>query len=146
MNWILLLFTGLFVMAAMSNYLEDAITGWINGTTFPAAPANLYVAVYTTATDDGTGGTEVTGGSYARAVVAAGGWTRGTGGAGTATNTAAITFPTATADWGTISHVAIMDAASGGNRIMHGALAASRVVPNGATLEFAATELDLAFA
>lgn len=133
-------------MSAMSDYLEDALTAWINGTTFPAAPANLYVALFTTATDDATGGTEVTGGSYARKAVAAGGWTRGTGGPGTATNTAAITFATATADWGTITHVAVYDAITGGNRIMHGALTASRACPNGATFEFAATDLDLSFA
>ena len=33
-------------MAAFSNYMEDAITAWINGTTFPAAPTNTYVQLY----------------------------------------------------------------------------------------------------
>lgn len=135
-------------MAAMSDYLEDALTAWIAGTTFPAPPANWYVALFTSTTDDGAGGTEVTGGSYARKAVAASGaqWTRGTGGPGTVTNTNAITFAAATADWGTVTHAALYDAVTGGNRIMHSALAASRSVPNGSIFEIAATELDLVYA
>ena len=135
-------------MAAMSDYLEDALTAWVAGTTFPAPPANWYVALLTTATDDATGGTEVTGGGYARKAVAAaaGQWTRGTSGPGTVTNTNAITFAQATADWGTISHVVVYDAISGGNRIMHGALGTARAAPNGVVFELAATELDLVFA
>lgn len=135
-------------MSNMSDYLEDALTAWIAGTTFPAPPANWYVALFVTATDDATGGTEVTGGSYARKAVAASGaqWTRGTGGPGTVTNTNVITFTTASADWGTVSHAAIYDAVSGGNRIMHGALTTPKAVGNGVTFEIAATDMDLVFA
>lgn len=52
----------------MSNYLEDALVAHLNGTQLPL-PANYYVALFTTATDDASGGTEVSGGSYARVAV-----------------------------------------------------------------------------
>lgn len=38
-------------MSAMSNYLEDALVAHLNGTQLPL-PANYYVALFTTATDD----------------------------------------------------------------------------------------------
>ncbi len=67
-------------MAAFSNYMEDAITAWINGTSFPSAPTNTYVQLYS---QDPTDAGSATGALYTRVTYAASGWTRGTGGAGT---------------------------------------------------------------
>lgn len=131
-------------MAALSDYLEDALLNHIFRNTSYTRPANIYVALYTTATTDAGGGTEVTGGSYSRQAVATGassGWGAPSG--GSTSNTADITFTTATADWGTVTHVALLDAASSGNMLFHGALTASKTVNNGDTFKFLATNLSI---
>ena len=135
-------------MAALSDYLEDALINWLRGTTFPAAPANVHIALFTAAPSDAGGGTEVSGGSYARVAVsgAAGSWDAPSGGTGATENTAAITFPAATASWGTVTHVGIFDASTGGNLLFHGALTESKAVGDGDTFEFAIGALDLTFA
>jgi hypothetical protein len=53
-------------MAAFSNYMEDAITAWINGTTFPSAPTNTYVQLYS---QDPTDAGSATGALYTRVTV-----------------------------------------------------------------------------
>ena len=60
---------------------------------------------------------------------------------GLTSNAADITFPTATADWGTVTHIAIMDAATLGNMIMHSPLDASKTIAAGDTFKINATEL-----
>ncbi len=135
-------------MSAMSNYLEDALVAHLNGTQLPL-PANYYVALFTTATDDASGGTEVSGGSYARVAVstAPGSWAATSGGNGVTSNASAITFPTSSASWGTVTHFAIYDASSAGNRIFHGALTSSfNVSAANITLSFAANALQITFA
>ena len=72
----------------------------------------LYLALYTSAPTASAAGTEVSGGSYARQVIA-----MGTAASGVKSQTGEVTFPTATAGWGTIVAWAICDAASGGNQI-----------------------------
>lgn len=118
---------------AKTNYLEDQIINHIFRTGTFTKPTNLYVALYTSATaDDGTG-TEVTGGSYARAQLDPldANWTATSAGDGQTDNASAITFPTPSANWGTITHFAIMDAAAAGNMLYHGSLTASKTVNNG---------------
>jgi|SRR5581483_520505 len=95
-----------------NNALLNALLG---GAAFPAVPTDTYIALFTAAPTDAGGGTEVSGGSYARvhAVNNTGNW-----GANTSTesksNAAQLTFPRATADWGTVVGYGIFDAASGG--------------------------------
>lgn len=128
-------------MSAMSDYLENKLIDHIfRGTSF-TAPVTLYVALFTTATDDASGGAEVSGGSYARVAITCNGtnWANtqasgtgvssGTG--GVTSNSSAITFPAPTASWGTVTHFAIYDASTGGNRIVHGSLTASKTVNSG---------------
>ena len=99
---------------------------------------DAYVALFTTATTDAGGGTEVSGGSYARQLV---GLSAASGAGGSTSNAEDITFPTATADWGTVTDVAIMDAATAGNMIMHSPLDASKTIAIGDTFKINATEL-----
>lgn len=130
-------------MSAMSDYLENKLVDHIfRGVSF-TAPSQLHVALFTAAPSDSGGGTEVSGGSYARAALSpstanwasTGGATTttnpsaGTGGA--TSNNSAITFPAPTANWGTVTHFGIFDASSGGNLLIHGALTASKTVNNG---------------
>ena len=133
-------------MTAMSDYLENQITDHVfRGASF-TKPTALYIALFTSATTDAGGGTEVSGGSYARQNLPPSNtnWTAtqgGTSGAssgtsGQTTNALEILFPQATAAWGTITHMAIMDAVTGGNMLYHGPLTSSKIVNSGDTFKF----------
>lgn len=130
-------------MAAMSDFMETKVLEhFLDGTSF-TSPASVYVALFNTdPTDDGSG-TEVTGGAYAR-VQMTGGWTVS---GDNATNTAAITFPTATdGTWGVATHFGIFDASSGGNLLIHGSLTESKDVGDGDTFEFVIGNLSVTMA
>jgi len=103
-------------MAGLTNYLEDKIWNHVFGSTTYTKPTNWYVGLLTATPSDSAAGTEVSGGSYARQVCAF--TVTGTGTA-LATNTSAITFPTATADWGIVGWVGIYDAVSSGNLVAY---------------------------
>lgn len=115
--------------------------GWTNVT----RPAGVHIGLFTVAPSDAGGGTEVTGGSYARVAVtqADGSWAAPSGSPALTDNVSAIQFPQATADWGTVVAWGAFDAASAGNLLWWSALTANRVVPNGATASFSAGSLDL---
>ena len=106
-----------------TNYLETALLNHVLRATPYTAPATVYVALYTVAPDDTGGGTEVSGGSYARQAV-----TFTAPSPDSISNTADVTFPVATADWGTIVAFALMDASTGGNALYYANLTASRTV------------------
>jgi hypothetical protein len=108
-----------------------------------ARPATVYVALFTAAPTDSGGGTEVTGGSYARAAVTnnATNWPAASGGA--KSNGTTITFATPTGSWGTVVAVGIFDASSGGNLLMWADLAVNKSVASGDVVEFPAGDLDV---
>jgi len=119
-----------------SNYLENAALNWVKGTAFPAAPVTEYVALFTAAPTDAGGGTEVTGGAYARAAITAStGWSAITdnAGSGRISNAVAVTFPTPTANWGAVTHFGTFDALTAGNLLHHGILGTARTINNGDT-------------
>ena len=120
-------------MSDMTNYLEDEIIKHIFRTGSFTKPTVLYVALFTAAPSDAGGGTEVTGGSYARAQLdpADANWTATAGGDGQTDNASDITFPSPTANWGTVTHFAIMDASTAGNMLFHKALTTSKTVNSG---------------
>jgi len=90
---------------------------------------------------------ECTGDAYARATA-----TFTTATAGTSENGAEVTWAEATGDWGTITHVAIVDSFDGTeygtsvNVMMWGALTATKAVGTGDTFKIAAGDLDLSVA
>lgn len=120
-------------MSDFSNYAEDALCNHVFRNTALTSPTTVYMALFTAVTDAEAGtGTEVSGGSYARTAI-----TFGAPSNGVITNSATVTFPTATADWGTVTHGGIFDAASAGNALsIIKALAASKVVNNGDIIRF----------
>jgi len=138
-------------MSEFSNFAEDKIINvWLR-VEATYKPAAIYIGLWTaTLTDASTGITagEVSGGAYARVQMtqADATWDATVGGDGHTQNTAAITFPTATANWGTITDVAVLDAATGGNILFYSPLDASRVVNNGDTFRFNAGALDITIA
>ena len=127
-------------MAGFSDYLEDKVLDHVFGGTAYTAPSTLYVALYTVAPDDTGGGTEVTGGSYARQTAT---FTVSGTSPTTATNAASIEYPTATADYGTVTSVGILDASSGGNLLAYADLDTSKVVSTGDVFRFDAGDLDI---
>lgn len=142
-------------MGAKSDYLENKIIDWLfRGQTY-TPPATLYVGLLTAAPSDAGGGTEVSGGSYARVGVAgslanwagtqsAGSTDASSGTSGTTSNNGAITFPAPTANWGTVTHFGIYDAVSGGNLLYWSALTTSKTINNGdAAPSFAAGALTV---
>lgn len=113
-------------MAEMSNYLENALINATLRNTSYTSPATVYVGLYTTDPGEGNTGTEVSGGSYARTAV-----TFGAPSNGVSTNSASVTFPTATGTWGTVTHVGILDASTSGNLLYYTALDASKSIASG---------------
>ena len=101
-------------MAGLTNYLEDKIMNHVFGSTTFTKPTNYYVGLLTATPSDSAGGTEVSGGSYARQICS---FTITGTGTAQAANTSAITFPTATADWGIVGWIGIYDAVSSGNLV-----------------------------
>lgn len=139
-------------MAAMTDFLENKLIDFlfrgqalgITGASAAAGsgPTSLYLALYTSNPTDSTAGTEVSGGSYARVAVsstlanwagtqAAASTSASSGTSGTTSNNGTITFPAPTANWGTITGFGILDASTGGNLLLYGALTTSKTVNNG---------------
>jgi hypothetical protein len=113
-------------MAEMSNHLENAIINATLRNTSYTSPTTVYVGLYTTDPGEGNTGTEVSGGSYARTAV-----TFGAPSNGVSTNSASVTFPTATGTWGTVTHIGILDASTSGNLLYYTALDASKSIASG---------------
>lgn len=121
-----------------TDYLENALLNHMHGKTAYTMPT-VYIALFTAAPSDAGGGTEATGGAYAR--VATTGATWNAAASGSASNASAITFPTASASWGTVTHFAEMDAATAGNMLRWAALTTSKAIGSGDTASFAAGAL-----
>ena len=130
-------------MAGFSDYLEDKVLDHVFGGVAYTAPTTLYVALYTVIPSDTGGGTEVTGGSYARQTAT---FTVSGTSPTTATNAAAIEYPTATADYGTVVAVGVMDALTGGNLLAYAGLDVNKVVSDGDVFRFDAGDLDITLA
>ena len=122
----------------MSNYLENAlINGTIRGTTY-TAPTTVYVGLFTSDPTDAGSGTEVSGGSYARQSATFAAPSDGA----SVTNTD-ITFPQATANWGTVGWIGIFDALTTGNLMYHTALDASKTIETGDIFKIASGNLSV---
>lgn len=124
---------------SFSNFLETAVLGHVFGGTAYTQPTTVYVSLHTANPAEDASGAEVTtvGTAYARQ---AGTFTV-TG--NTATTNAAVEFATATASWGTITHVAVWDAASLGNMLAYAALTASKAIASGDVFRIPTGDLDI---
>jgi hypothetical protein len=129
------------VTSGFSQYLENAALNWFRSTTYPAAPATVYLALFTTAPVNGVtaGSVEVTGGSYQRVPITANSVSfLAPSGAAPATSTqgANFTFTTPSAGWGTVTGWALFDAASAGNMLVYAALTVPVAINSGDTVAF----------
>jgi len=125
-------------MAGKTTYCSNKVLEHIVGKTSFTMPS-VWVALFTATPSDAGGGTECTGGSYARKSTAGADWA--TAASSSIQNANAITFVTPTGSWGTATHFALMDAATVGNMLGWAALGTSKAISTGDTPTFAAGAL-----
>ena len=122
---------------SFSNTYETLVLQYTFTNASVTRPTAWYLGLFTSAPGEAGGGTEVSGGSYVREAV-----TFSVTG-DTATNTAAVEWPVATATWGTITHIAVYDASTSGNQIAYAALTNSKTIASGDVLRVPAGDLDI---
>jgi hypothetical protein len=128
-------------MAAASNATETLVLKYTLTTDAVTRPTDWYVGLHTADVTDAGTGTEVTGNAYARTAATF------TVSGDTATNSASITFPTASGgNWGTITHIGIWSATTAGTLYYHGALTASKICNDGDTFQIASSALTITLA
>lgn len=128
-------------MGSFSDYWEDKILNHIFGKdnyTPPTISAALSTA---DPLDDASGLAEPAGNGYARVETSASDWN--TASDGSLDNAGDIIFPKATGSWGTITHFALFDAATGGNMLAYGVLNPPKAVDSSYTAIFDAGDLNI---
>jgi hypothetical protein len=124
-------------MSATDNFENKILdAGFGSGTL--TKPANVYVALYSTAPTDSTSGTELTGNGYARQVVSF-----GSASAGQIGSSGNVTFAANGSSWSTVVAVGLVDASSSGNIMVYGALSPTRTLQDGDTLTFETNNLKV---
>lgn len=140
-------------MSAASNYLENKLLDHTlkYGTAPYVGASTLYLALFNnTSTNTAanleagtlTDETSTAGGSlYARQTV-----TFASASSGSSATNATVTFPAAGANWGTITHVAVMDASTAGNVLFWGAVTTSKTIETGDTFQVTSGNLTISLA
>lgn len=127
---------------SFSDFLENELLDHVFGAAAYTAPATLYMAAFTSTPNDAGGGTEVSGGSYARVAVTNNATNFPAASGGSKTNGTVIDWPEATASWGSIVGIAIYDASSGGNQLGWSDTS-STTINSGDTLRLQANDLTI---
>jgi hypothetical protein len=138
---------------ALTDFAENKVVDALMRGQALGAPATFYIGLDTVACTETGGGTEVTGGNYARVAVtsslanwagtqSAGSTVASSGTSGTTSNNAVITFPTPSVSWGTVVTARWWDAASSGNAWICIALTTSKTINSGDGVNFPAATLQ----
>ena len=124
---------------SLSNTFETRVLTWLFTGDAVTRPSAFYIALFTSNPAEDASGTEVStsGTAYARQSATF------TVSGNEATNSAAIEFPTATASYGTVTHIGVFDAASAGNLIAYAELTTSKAIDTGDVLRLQANDLDI---
>ena len=124
---------------SLSNVFETRVLTWLFTGDAVTRPSSFYIALFTSNPAEDASGTEVStsGTAYARQSATF------TVSGNEATNSAAIEFPTATASYGTVTHIGVYDASTGGNLIAYAALTTSKAIDTGDVLRLPANDLDI---
>lgn len=143
-------------MSASSNYTEDrTLDFWLKANSqTTSAPANVYCALFVSDPSLGsvdenleagtlTDEVSTSGTAYARQAI-----TFGTISNGSVSNSANITFPTATASFGEVTHVAVMDGDTEGadNVLFWGRLDTAKTIDTGDTFQITTGSLTVTLA
>lgn len=123
-------------MSAASNFLEQRVLNHLLKATTYTPPATLYVGLFKGAAGDNLEANiktdEVSGGAYTRLAIS---WGTGSfvGNGFSIASSADLIWPTATANWGTINFVAVLDSATvgGGNVLFYSALPTGKTINSG---------------
>lgn len=139
-------------MSAASNYLENKLLD--HTLRYGAAPytgaSTLYLGLFTNTStaaaanlEAGTLTDEVStsGTAYIRKTI-----TFDAASGGSSASAATVTFDAATDNWGTITHVAVMDAETSGNVLFYGAVTTSKTIETGDTFQVSAGNLTISLA
>ena len=121
---------------AKSDDLENEILDLVLGGQAWTPPADVWIALYTVTPADAGGGTEVTGGGYARVQVDNDLVTWAAAVTGIKENAILIAFPQATADWGVVVAFGIHRHATNDDLLYWGPVSPNRNILNGAEPEF----------
>ena len=124
---------------SFSNTYETHVLNYVFTTTSVTRPTAWYLALFTSNPAEDASGTEVStsGTAYARQSATF------TVSGNTASNSAAIEFPTATASYGTVTHVGVYTASYGGDLIAYAALSTSKVIETGDVFRVPDGDLDV---
>jgi len=137
-------------MSAASNYLENKVLDHVLTATSYTAPTTRYLALFTNTSgsaaanlEAGTLSDEISasGTAYGRKAV-----TFAAASGGSSASNATVTFDTATANWGTVTHVAVMDAETSGNVLFYGAVTTSKTIETGDTFQVSSGNLTISLA
>jgi len=120
----------------LTNYLENKLIDHFLGTTTYTKPTSVYIALFTVTPGEAAGGTEVTGGSYARQSCAF-----NAAASGATENTSNVDFEDMPA--ATTVAIGIFDASTVGNMLLYGALTVNKTTDAGDTLRIAIGDLDI---
>jgi len=127
-------------MAAFSNYLENKILDWVNGSAFPSQLSASWIQLFNGSPEEtGVGGT----GLYSRVSVAAGGWATTTGTTATITNINPIVMNASAATSAYADNFGIFDSSASGNLLFYGALAVPKTVSVGDEIRINSSSLTV---
>lgn len=123
-----------------SDFLENAMLNHVLRNTPYTPSTTIEVYLFTTLpVEAGTGGVEVSGGSYARQTV-----TFAAASGGVVANQGAITFPQATAPWGTVQGLGLYENSGAGAHLLYfGDLTTPKTVGAGDQLSIASGALTV---
>lgn len=126
---------------SLSDFSENTVGNWMLRAIAPPTLTRPYVSLFTALSNDGQTVTEVSASPYAR--VQASFYPPTTSGVFPSSGT--IQFAEATSSWGTVTHVGLWDASTGGRLLMWGALDEARAIASGEILQFLDQQLVCSF-
>lgn len=128
----------------MTDYGRDKVLNACRGNADFVKFTSVYVALMTAApAEDGTGGTEVSGGGYARTAGSFGAPQTGDATGRKMTNSSAVTFPTATGSQGTPGFFALYESSSATTAFAKGTITTPIAIGTGITPQYATGTLKL---
>jgi len=122
---------------SFSNTYETTILNWTFNASSVTRPTSWYIGLFTSDPGEGQGGAELSGSAYARQSATF------TVSGNTATTSNVIEYPAATGSWGTITHIAVYDAATSGTQIAYAALTTSKTIDTADVLRIPAGDIDI---
>ena len=122
---------------SFTNTAETLVLSFMFTTGTATRPTEWHLGLFTAAPGEAGGGTELSGDGYARKAIAF------TASGNLATNSGNVEFDAATGSWGTVTHVAVFDAATSGNMLAYAELDASKVIGSGDIFRVPTGDFDL---